>query len=36
VLVQVDNDRVIVAVIDSMTVTGCLHLEFTFWGGWMG
>jgi hypothetical protein len=36
VLVQVDSDRVTVAVIDSVTVTGCSHLEFIFQGGWMG
>jgi hypothetical protein len=22
--------------VDSVTVTGCLHLEFIFQGGWMG
>jgi hypothetical protein len=25
-----------VAVIDSVTVTGCSHLTFIFQGGWMG
>jgi hypothetical protein len=25
-----------VAVVDSVTVTGCLHLAFIFQGGWMG
>jgi hypothetical protein len=35
-LVQVDSDRLTVAVVDSVTVTGCLHLEFIFQGGWMG
>ena len=34
--VLVDSDKVTVAVIDSITVTGCLHLEFIFQGGWMG
>jgi hypothetical protein len=33
-LVQVDSDRLTVAVFDS--VTGCLHLAFIFQGGWMG
>jgi hypothetical protein len=36
VLVQVDSDRVTVAVIDSVTVIGCIHLAFIFqvvgWG----
>jgi hypothetical protein len=32
-LVQVDSDRVTVAVVDSVTVTSCLHLEFIFQGG---
>jgi hypothetical protein len=36
VLVQVESDKVIVELIDSMTVTGCLHLEFIFRGGWTG
>jgi hypothetical protein len=31
-LVQVDS----VAVVDSVTVTSCLHLAFIFQGGWMG
>jgi hypothetical protein len=35
-LVQVDSDRLTVAVVDSVTVTGCLHLAFIFQGGWMG
>jgi hypothetical protein len=35
-LVQVDSDRVTVAVVDSVTVTSCLHLEFIFQGGWTG
>jgi hypothetical protein len=35
-LVQVDSDRVTVAVVDSVTVTGCLHLAFIFQGGRMG
>jgi hypothetical protein len=35
-LVQVDSDRLTVVVVDSVTVTGCLHLEFIFQGGWMG
>jgi hypothetical protein len=29
-LVQVDSDKLIVAVVDSVKVTGCLHLEFIF------
>jgi hypothetical protein len=36
VLVQVDSDRVTVEVIDSVKVTGCLHLTFIFQDGWMG
>jgi hypothetical protein len=35
-LVQVDSDRLIVEVVDSMTLTSCLHLAFIFHGGWMG
>jgi hypothetical protein len=35
-LVQVDSDRLTVVVVDSVTVTGCLHLAFIFQGGWMG
>jgi hypothetical protein len=23
-------------IVDSVTMTGCLHLEFIFQGGWMG
>jgi hypothetical protein len=34
--VQVDSDRLTVVVVDSVTVTGCLHLAFIFQGGWMG
>jgi hypothetical protein len=30
------GDRLTVAVVDSVTVTGCLHLAFIFQGGWMG
>ena len=33
-LVQVVNDRLKVAVVDSVIVTGCLHLAFIFQGGW--
>ena len=32
----VDSDKLTVAVVDSVTVTGCLHLEFIFLGDWMG
>ena len=32
-LVQVDNDRLIVAVVDSVTVTGCLDLTIILQGG---
>ena len=35
-LVQVDSDRLTVEVVDSVTVTCCLHLAFIFQGGWMG
>jgi hypothetical protein len=35
-LVQVDSDRLIVVVVDLVAVTGCLHLEFIFQGGWKG
>jgi hypothetical protein len=35
-LVHVDIDRLTVAVVDSMTVIGCLHLEFIHQGGWIG
>jgi hypothetical protein len=35
-LVQVDSDRLIVVVVDSVTVTCCLCLEFIFQGGWTG
>jgi hypothetical protein len=35
-LVQVDWYRLKVAVVDSMKVTGCLHLEFIFQSGWTG
>jgi hypothetical protein len=35
-LVQVDSDRLIVAVVDSVIMIGYLHLEFIFQGGWMG
>ena len=29
-LLQVDSDRLIVAMVDLVTVTGCLHLAFIF------
>ena len=35
-LVQVDNDRFRVVVVESGIVTSCLHLEFIFQGGWTG
>ena len=35
-LLQVETDRLTVAVVDSVTVTGCLHLAFIFQGGWTG
>jgi hypothetical protein len=35
-LVQVDWYKLIVAVVDSVTVTSCLHLAFIFQGGWTG
>jgi hypothetical protein len=35
-LVQVDSDSVTMALVDSVIVTGCLHLAFIFQGGWMG
>ena len=33
-LVEVDGDRLTVAVVDSVTMIGCLHLAFVFQGGW--
>jgi hypothetical protein len=33
-LVQVDGDRLTVAMVDSVTVTGCLHLTFII-SGWL-
>jgi hypothetical protein len=35
-LVQVNSDRLTVAVVDSVTVTCCVHLEFIFQSGWTG
>ena len=35
-LVQVDSDRLTMIVFDSVTVIGCLHLEFIFQRGWRG
>jgi hypothetical protein len=33
-LVQLDNDRLTVVVVDLVIVTGFLHLAFIFEGGW--
>jgi hypothetical protein len=35
-LVHVDNDRLTVAVVDSVKVKSCLHSIFIFQGGWTG
>jgi hypothetical protein len=35
-LVQFESDRLTVEVVDSVIVTGCLHLAFIFQGGWTG
>ena len=35
-LVEVASDKLTVAMVNSVRVTGCLHLAFIFQGGWMG
>jgi hypothetical protein len=35
-LVQVDSDRLIVGMVDSVTMKNCLHLTFIFQGCWTG